>query len=177
MLILVGLGNPGPKYARTRHNIGWQYLDFVHQSLELPPFSETKKFQAEISKTTELILVKPQTYMNKSGEAVQQVLKYHPTELMNVIVVYDDLDIPTGKFKLQFDSGPKIHNGLNSIRDTLGSNAFYHLRIGVDSRNGDRTLSGQDYVLQPFSAKEQAILNELFPQITQELTSLFPSLG
>lgn len=171
MNILIGLGNPGEKYQHSRHNVGWMFLDFLAKKLDLPEFSAQKKVHSDISKTNDFLLVKPQTFMNESGRAVQAVLKWYGKEAddQHVFVIYDDLDIELGKFKIQFGSGPKIHNGLNSIREHLGGEEFWSVRVGVDSRQGDRTLSGSEYVLQSFSPDQKEILMNEFSAIHDEL--------
>ncbi len=177
MNIIIGLGNPGEKYQHTRHNVGWLFLDFLVKKLELPEFSDQKKVFSKVSKNSDFLLVKPQTFMNDSGRAVQAVLKWNgvdlnnPTtqQLNNLIVVYDDLDIELGKFKVQFGSGPKIHNGVNSVREHLHNAEFWNVRIGTDGRGGDRTQSGREYVLQPFSGDERKELEGVFEEIVKEL--------
>lgn len=169
MNIIVGLGNPGEKYQHSRHNVGWMFLDFMAKKLNMPEFSAQKKIFSEVSKDSHIVLVKPQTFMNDSGRAVQAALKWYGGEKAALIVAYDDLDIELGKFKIQFGSGPKIHNGLNSIREHLGQEEFWNVRIGVDSRQGDRSLSGSEYVLQSFSPEQKEILSSLFPTIVEEL--------
>lgn len=173
MTILVGLGNPGEKYQHTRHNVGWMFLDFLAKKLEMPSFSAQKKVFSEISKNNEFLLVKPQTFMNDSGKAVKAVSQWYAKGDDKLIVIYDDLDIELGKFKIQFGSGPKVHNGLNSIREHLGNEEFWSVRIGVDSRQGDRTMSGNDYVLQSFSPAQKEVLSAEFPVIYDELKSKF----
>jgi peptidyl-tRNA hydrolase, PTH1 family len=170
MNIVVGLGNPGEKYQRTRHNAGWLFLDFLVQQESLDGFQLEKKLHSEISKSKDLLLVKPQTFMNDSGKAVQAVLKWYGQH-DNVFVIYDDLDLELGKYKIQFGSGPKIHNGLNSIREHLGTNEFWSIRIGVDGRSGDRTLPGHVYVLQTFSEEEKQIFEDTLKKINAELKS------
>lgn len=182
MTIFIGLGNPGEKYEQTRHNAGWMYLDYTIKQLGLENFSSQKKVFSEISKNQSLILAKPQTFMNDSGRAVQAILKWYGNSeqltvnsgqkgFPNLFIVYDDLDIPLGKYKLQFGSGPKVHNGVNSIREHLGTDQFWNIRIGVDARNGDRSMSGSDYVLQKFNLQEKAVLKNVFSEIFTDLES------
>jgi PTH1 family peptidyl-tRNA hydrolase len=171
MNIVVGLGNPGEKYQHTRHNVGWAFLDFLAQKLAMPAFSHQKKVFSEVSRQGDFLLVKPQTFMNDSGRAVQAVLNWFAkdAEQDKVFVVYDDLDIELGKFKIQYGSGPKVHNGVNSVREHLSGKEFWNVRIGVDSRQGDRTMSGSDYVLQNFSPDQRAVLLNVFAEVEQEL--------
>lgn len=172
MHVIVGLGNPGGKYEKTRHNVGWMVLEALANRVSAPPFKENKKFQAELSRVGELLLVKPQTFMNESGQAVRSVLSFYAelTEdpvaaTRSLFVIHDDLDLETGTFKLHFGKGPKIHNGLLSLYQQLGTDQFWHVRVGVDSRQGDRSSSGREYVLRPFSPNEKVVLDQVVPEI------------
>ena len=150
---IIGLGNPGEKYQYTRHNAGFLVIDALAAQLGAQ-FAQKKKLHAAVAKVGSTVLVKPQTYMNDSGRAVAAVRTFFSapkqTEYSDVFVLYDDLDLSLGKFKLSLGHGPKQHNGLLSIKQHLGTDAFWLVRIGVDERNGDRSMSGRDYVLQRF---------------------------
>jgi peptidyl-tRNA hydrolase, PTH1 family len=173
MAIFVGLGNPGNEYAHTRHNVGWFVVDALADELDVT-FRLQKKWQAEVAQFgTGGWLVKPQTYMNGSGESLKAmqgwVSELQGKSLPNLYVVHDDLDLETGKFKLQFGTGPKVHNGLHSIYQHLGTEQFWHCRVGVDGRSGVRVQSGKDYVLSGFTTPERPILEETLKTITQAL--------
>jgi PTH1 family peptidyl-tRNA hydrolase len=175
---IFGLGNPGIKYQSTRHNAGFMCLDSLQQQLELPEFSFHKKLKAEVAKNSELILAKPMTYMNESGQAVRSTLEYFqeefqvPQELKNVYVVHDDLDLELGRFKLQFGVGPKQHNGLLSIYQYLKTSQMWHIRVGVDDRQGDRSMPPDKYVLQKLPLNQKKKLALVYKDISQELQSL-----
>jgi PTH1 family peptidyl-tRNA hydrolase len=174
MFLFVGLGNPGEKYEHSRHNAGWMYLDFMLEKLGGAQFSVDKKTVSEVAKKDNLLFVKPQTFMNDSGKAVEAVTKWYGGEgfeTNQLYIIYDDLDIPLGKYKIQLGSGPKIHNGLNSIRDHLKTDQFWNVRVGVDNRNGDRSNSGSEYVLGKFNNEEKKLLNEVFEEVFDELTN------
>lgn len=178
--VFIGLGNPGEKYEQSRHNAGFMFIDYLANQLK--KLSSGQKLGLSLNKKIEALeqsfdlkgnkylLCKPQTYMNKSGDSIQktaQFYKLHPAEFT---VCYDDLDIELGKFRIVSGYGPKVHNGLGSIQERLGNLNFTHVRIGVDSRAGDRTLPGQDYVLQNFSTDERATLEKnVFPEIFKRL--------
>src|SRR3989344_1048929 len=120
MKLVVGLGNPGSKYAHTRHNVGYLVADKLSAS--------------------DFLILLPDKFMNRSGVVLKAFLKKHPKiELKDVYVVHDDLDIELGKYKLTFGKGPKVHNGLKSIYEQLGTKDFWHLRIGIDSDRGGQT--------------------------------------
>lgn len=183
-----GLGNPGEEYQKTRHNVGYQAIDFLTKKLSNQDFSEVSrehhKTKATFYRSGEIFVAKSLTFMNETGEAVLGTLDYFDKELVEslrsgqpagsaekpaLIVIYDDLDIPLGQWKLQFGKGPKVHNGLNSIRQHLGSDQFLHVRIGVDGRQGVRQQSGRDYVLTPFLGEEKNQISNVLEAVSQVL--------
>lgn len=178
MHIVVGLGNPGGEYARTRHNIGYMTVDAMAISLSMK-FEYQEKVHGYLAKKDDLYLLKPATFMNLSGQSVRAVLEYFgdgkpsPEQLKQVFVIHDDLDIALGKYKIQLSKGPKVHNGLLSIDQHLGSDAYYHVRVGIENRGTERGLiPGSKYVLTNFGPGEQDKLNQVIPQIEQDLFKL-----
>lgn len=155
MKLVVGLGNPGKKYLNNRHNVGHMVIDFLN----------SKKIASyKLSKTD--------CFMNVSGGFVRKQMEgngVHPEELY---VVHDDLDIPLGMFKIQFASGPKVHNGITSIEETLGTDQFWRVRVGVDARplkhQGGRA-TGEEYVLSDFNAEELKALDDVFARVATRL--------
>lgn len=168
-IYVVGLGNPGNKYSNTRHNAGFILVDKLAQALSVS-WKRNASLQAEIAVDAErgIILMKPQTFMNKSGEAVRGLVKYGG-QYQALYVLYDDLDLPIGSYKVQFDKGPKIHNGVNSIREALGGVAYWHVRLGTDGRSGNRSMPSEEYVLQPFTSEEQTVFDQTIVNIVEEL--------
>lgn len=166
-MIIVGLGNPGEKYKQSRHNMGFQVVEELAKLSSSPTWALEKSLDAEILKLSETILVKPQTFMNLSGNAVKAVMKKYDfsslgkKDFHGLFVIYDDLDIEVGKYRLVFGSGPKVHNGLNHIKEVLGTDQFWHVRIGVDGRKGDRSEDPQNYVLRGFSEDEQILVDKV----------------
>lgn len=157
MKLIVGLGNPEEKYFGTRHNIGFAFLDKIQKNWDFPEFSLENKFKAEISKDKEIILVKPQTYMNLSGEAVKEILGFYKLSPADIIVIHDDLDIKIGEYKIATDSRSAGHNGVQNIIDNLGTQQFTRIRIGVgQDQNGVLAcrLDAHDFVLGKFSEEE-----------------------
>ncbi|CAN5135784.1 aminoacyl-tRNA hydrolase [soil metagenome] len=187
MIVLVGLGNPSEKYSHNRHNVGFMFADYLLKSLTTRHTSPVSEFKFDKYANAELarldlaadgpqqsvILVKPQTYMNRSGETVRQLMASNKIPIENIFVAHDDLDIELGKFKIQLGVGPKKHNGLSSIEDLLHNHNFWRIRIGVDNRNGDRTLSGEEYVLQNFSGEENIILETTLLLIKDRFLTTF----
>lgn len=163
MNLIIGLGNPGKEYEFNRHNVGYLFLDYLlSNKLETP--SDLKEFKTE------------GVFMNESGKFVVDKVNFFKIDLQKLFIVHDDLDIPFGQFKIQLGVGPKVHNGLSSIEESLKSKEFYRVRIGTDSRvrDPDQKLgeSGKGFVLGDFSKEELKALNEIFPSIWEELSKL-----
>ncbi|MDD5153539.1 MAG: aminoacyl-tRNA hydrolase [Desulfovibrionales bacterium] len=160
MRCIVGLGNPGIKYAETRHNIGFILIDHLAGIFQIS--LAAKKWDSLIGKgyigERQVLLAKPLTYMNRSGLAVAQILNFHKIPPPDLLVVHDDMDIPLGRIKIVRSGGSGGHNGVDSIIETLGTQEFPRLKIGIG-----RPLPQQKpehYVLEPFSFEEIAILKE-----------------
>lgn len=173
-VLIVGLGNPGKAYTHTRHNAGWAFVDKVAKERGLQ-FEDLSRVDCQVAEDDYVILVKPQLFMNKSGEALQKYLRFYKkkwTDFKVCIVAYDDLDIAVGRWKFIHASGPKVHNGVNSVISALGTDEFFHARIGVDGRKGDRSVRGDQYVLQPFSSPER----EVFEAAVDELYAEFAAM-
>lgn len=155
MKCIVGLGNPGKKYEQTRHNVGFMVIDELakrhNASLSKKKFNGL--YAMETIQGEKVILLAPQTYMNLSGEAVRPLMEYYNLELDDIIVIYDDLDLPTGKIRLRQKGGHGGHNGLRSIIDQLGNKEFKRIRIGI-GRPASR-VPVIDYVLGKFSKEEE----------------------
>jgi PTH1 family peptidyl-tRNA hydrolase len=176
MYFLFGLGNPGQQYQKSRHNMGFMILDRIHSHFAGLAESTSDKFFAKIWKNPQVLLAEPQTFMNDSGQAVRAILDFYLKDavrsaqpLDNVFVIFDDLDLEVGKYKLQFGRGPKVHNGVNSIYQHLGHDQFWHVRVGVDGRQGQRIIPPADYVLSGFSGEEKKVIDEVSEQIITDL--------
>jgi len=159
--MIVGLGNPGPRYTHNRHNVGFQIVDELAQKHDLP--FDKRQFKALIASGRihgqRVLLVKPQTYMNLSGEAVQPLVRYYQVELPDLMVVFDDMDLPLGVIRLRPFGGAGGHNGMKSIIQRLGSNRFPRLRVGIDRPPG--RMDPAAYVLQDFSPEEEALMAQV----------------
>lgn len=176
--LIFGLGNPGSDYIQSRHNAGFMFMDFLQKKLSLSEFTFHKKTNSLISDSDKLMLVKPQTFMNLSGDAVLATINYfyknlfqnnQQTFLNQVFIAHDDLDLNLGEFKLQKGVGPKQHNGLLSIYKILDSQDFWHIRIGVDDRQGDRSMPPDKYVLQKLDIEGKRQLDLVFESILTQL--------
>ena len=182
MLYIVGLGNPGVSYKKTRHNVGASVLETIREVFAFPDFVQKKNIEALISTGSildkDVTLIFPQTFMNLSGVSVAKICKYmRPDDML--VVIYDDLDIPVGKMKLSFEKNAGGHNGLASIIEHLGSKAFLRMRIGIAQvdNTGKAIRSGvsvdqKDYVLTTFRQEEKEKINLLIPKIQETIVSL-----
>lgn len=164
MKIIVGLGNPGEKYDKTRHNLGFMTLDALLEKFE--PLKQTfwedeKKLKSQVKELTikneKVLLVKPQTFMNDSGEAVVKVLNYYKVELEDLYVIHDDLDLPYGKIRIRFGGSGGGHHGIESIIEHVGDK-FLRIRLGIGSdtpQKEDNKRKVEDYVLGRISSQEK----------------------
>lgn len=153
MKLIVGLGNPGKKFEQTRHNVGFMAIDEL--SKELGISVDQKKFQGVYGKGVvngeTVYLLKPQTYMNLSGESVRPLMEYFNIDVEDLLVIYDDLDLPTGKVRLRQKGSAGGHNGMKSIITHVHTQDFKRVRIGIDRSSRHSVI---DYVLKPFSKEE-----------------------
>ena len=174
MKVIVGLGNPGEKYSKNRHNVGFMVVDQLAKQLECGEWGMTKKFNAEIILAKNYILVKPQTYMNDSGEAVSAICRFYKIKTEDLYIVHDDLDIAIGNYKIQYGKGPQVHNGLLSIEEKLGTDQFFNVRVGVENRpvRGNKGIPGMVYSLQDFTKEEREIVEGVMGKIVDELKSV-----
>ncbi|MDT8377735.1 MAG: aminoacyl-tRNA hydrolase [Desulfotignum sp.] len=159
--LIAGLGNPGETYSRTRHNIGFLVLDAIAEKAETD-FSKTR-FDASYTRTTlhgqSVFLVKPISYMNRSGLPLRKLTAYFKIPLTDIIVVHDDMDLPFGVLKIVQDRGSGGHNGIKSIVEAFGSNNFIRVRVGVGHPDAKTCVTG--HVLGSFAPEEQAELDNL----------------
>jgi PTH1 family peptidyl-tRNA hydrolase len=157
--LIVGLGNPGPEYAAHKHNVGFQVVDALARAHGLS-FSRQKQDRAWVAEGRidgrPAVLAKPRTFMNLSGRAVGRLSQRHNIPPQHILVIYDDLDLPLGRLRLRPEGGAGGHKGMRSIIDTLGTEAFPRLRVGIDHPQGQ--MDPADYVLQPFEEEQLSLL-------------------
>lgn len=155
MKLIVGLGNPGLRYRKTRHNIGFMFLDKIAKDNKLA-FSLNKSLKSDIAVLTynseKVFFIKPQTFMNLSCDAVLSVMNFYKIDASDVVVIYDDLDLPTGKTRLRLNGTSGGHKGMDSIVKTLKTNEIKRIRIGIGRKEREATV---DYVLDNFSRDEK----------------------
>ena len=154
MLLIVGLGNPGTQYENTRHNIGFKVIDKLVSDFGANEISKSS-FQGELFKAPNLLLLKPTTFMNLSGNSVQAVKNFYKIELEDIIVIHDDIDLPFSALRFKQAGGHGGHNGLRSIDAMIGKE-YTRVRMGVDKPAYKSQVA--DYVLHDFSLEEDAIL-------------------
>ena len=162
--LIVGLGNPGLAYRHNRHNVGFMVADALADKLEIP--LKRVKFKAQIGngklEDIPIIIAKPLTFMNKSGEAVAPLVRYFKVPLERLLVIHDDMDLPLGTLRMRPSGGSAGHNGMLSIFDKLGTNAIPRLRVGIGRPPG--RMDPADYVLQDFPKSEEELLSMVIAQ-------------
>ena len=168
-ILIVGLGNPGKEYQNSRHNVGYMVLDALAEKLDAS-FRKVKMnalMTALRYKDERLILIKPQTFMNRSGQAVRSYIRFYKLPLENVLVVYDDVDLPFEMLRMKPDGGDAGQRGVRSIIGDLGTKSFPRLRVGIGRPPGRMEVS--DYVLQSFSSIEKKTLPFILDQASSAI--------
>ena len=163
MKMIVGLGNPGKEYEKTRHNIGFIALNYFPGNN-----FEQEKFNANYYKTKindeDVIFVKPLTFMNLSGDAVAKFANFYKIDPKDILIIHDDLDLPTGTLRLKYKSSSGGHNGIKSIIQSLGTDEIPRLKVGISN---DKQMLTKDYVLHKLSKEELNIIEEKLPVIKE----------
>jgi len=166
MKLIIGLGNPGEEYKKTRHNAGFLALDELVSSNKYQVLSTQLKFNAEISNGTidseKIILAKPQTFMNNSGEAVKAIIDYYKIKPEDIIVIHDDLDILLGEYKISKNKNSGGHKGVQSIIDYLGTKDFMRIRIGIMTENKKTPT---------FSEEEMKVVENVINEIVSNIST------
>ena len=170
MHLVVGLGNPGADYAKTRHNAGFLLVEKLASQWQAG-WNNERKFVARMAKADhsgkKILLCEPQTFMNLSGEAVAAVQQFYQLPLEKILVVVDDADLPLGEIRLRPDGGSGGHHGLDSVAQHLGSKKYARLRIGIGRKNEARQITG--HVLGKFSADESGLLEKVLDRAADQI--------
>lgn len=182
MNIIAGLGNPGEEYRETRHNTGRMALEYVRKQFDLPDWYENKKIKSLVSEgkigKAKVVLVEPETFMNKSGSAIAGMVKSKKAA-KDLVVIYDDLDLPVGRMKVSFNRSSGGHNGLESIIKGVKTEAFARIRIGISPVTptgkmkkpiGEKAVA--DFILGKFSPKEYEALKKVFKKVPDAVAML-----
>ncbi len=176
-ILVVGLGNPGPQYATTRHNVGFMVADVLADRMG-ETFKVHKKSGAEVATGRlagrSVVLAKPRVYMNESGRQVGPLAKFYSIPVTDVVIIHDELDIDFGRIRLKAGGGVAGHNGLRSVGSALGSNDFQRVRVGIGRPPGQK--SGASFVLEPFNSRERPELGTIVEQ-SADATELLLELG
>ncbi|AQA03867.1 aminoacyl-tRNA hydrolase [Mycobacterium sp. MS1601] len=176
-MLVVGLGNPGPDYAKTRHNIGFMVVDVLADRLG-EKFKVHKRSGAEVATGRlggkAVILAKPRVYMNESGRQVGPLASFYSVAPADVVIVHDELDIDFGRIRLKFGGGAAGHNGLRSVSSALGTGDFHRVRVGIGRPPGNK--SGAAFVLEPFNSRERPELGVICEQAA-DAAELLVQLG
>lgn len=162
--LIIGLGNPGLKYQKTRHNLGWRVLDELSQTLKIEDWQDKSQFQAQIAlgrfQKQKITLAKPQTFMNNSGIAISSIINYYKIPLSNILIVHDDIDFNLGEIKIQRNRGSAKHKGVESIIDQLKTKDFARLRMGIRSKESEKETDLETFVLKDFTPWEEEIVQK-----------------
>jgi PTH1 family peptidyl-tRNA hydrolase len=175
MKLIIGLGNPGKTYAHNRHNVGFQCLNYF-ASLHSIRF-DRRQCQARVGigkvRGEKLLLAKPGTFVNLSGKSVAGLVRKHNIPLSDLLVIYDDLDLPLGKIRLRQSGSSGGHKGMNSIISALGSEDFPRIRVGIGRPQAEKQSISEDaivsYVLSDFSSHEEAIMKPVIARVTEAI--------
>ena len=163
MKLVVGLGNPGKKYSKTKHNIGFISIDHYVAKHNLK-LKKEQKFNGKALKIDDIVLLKPHTFMNNSGVSVKAVMDYYNIDVDDILIIYDDLDLPLGKTRLREKGSAGGHNGIKSIISHIKTEEFKRVRVGIDK---NPLIETKNYVLGSFSKKEIEIMNPVYDKITE----------
>lgn len=171
VILIVGLGNPGMEYRNSRHNVGFMVLEGVAQKLEIP--LKRVKFKAQIGTgsfaDSSLVLAKPLTFMNNSGSAVAPLVRFFKIPTEKILVIHDDLDLPMGTLRMRPAGGSAGQRGMQSIAESLGTNAFPRLRVGIGRPPG--RMDPADYVLKEFLPADHELKKMVLEQATEAVLS------
>ncbi|MEK7125299.1 MAG: aminoacyl-tRNA hydrolase [Patescibacteria group bacterium] len=173
MKLIIGLGNPGAKYHNTRHNLGFRAVDVLARETK---WQDSKKFQALMAEANingqKILLAKPQTFMNESGQAARSIIDFYKIPLADMLVIYDDIDLLVGDTRLRAEGSAGGHNGMASIIEHLGTEAVARFRLGVaEAKTGKQDIPAEDYVLLPASAAGEDKIKTTLAQMPELVNS------
>ena len=170
MKMIVGLGNPGKEYNDTRHNLGFMFLDYLEEKYNFK--IATKKFNALVGEmflnNEKIVFLKPQTYMNLSGQAVLKAKEFYKLDSKNIIVVFDDLDIPFGEVRYKQNGSGGTHNGMKNIVQMLNTKEFQRIKIGIGNIKHEKQ-NLKDFVLEKFNKSQKEEINDIFEKAYEKL--------
>jgi peptidyl-tRNA hydrolase, PTH1 family len=176
-ILIAGLGNPGKKYEKTRHNAGFMFVDYYFDKFRdefgLGDWEFKKNLNAEISvgkhEDEKKILFKPRTFMNLSGDSIKKALDYYKIDITDLIIVHDDIDLPLGKIRINLGASSAGHNGVQDIIEKLGTKDFTRIRYGIENREDKTKIPTEKYVLGKFTSAEGKKLYDIFEGTAAEI--------
>jgi len=175
MKLIIGLGNPGIKYNKTRHNLGFFTIDELAEKIKINEWKIKMQFNANIAQgifnDKKTILVKPQTFMNNSGIAVKSIADYYKIPYEEILVIHDDIDLSLGEIKIQQSRGAAGHKGVKSIINILKTKDFTRIRIGIKSIDKEKIIDTEKFVLKKFTFKERKIINQTIERAVALITT------
>ncbi|MEG2610589.1 MAG: aminoacyl-tRNA hydrolase [Bacilli bacterium] len=158
MKLIVGLGNPGKEYSNTRHNVGFMVIDkYVHEKRLNQKEKMNGIFSEEIKNGEKFIYLKPQTYINLSGQVISQFMNFYKIDVEDILIIHDDLDTSIGKMKIRLSGGSAGHNGLKNIESCIGTKNYKRIKIGISN---NKNIDTKNYVLGKFSKDETILIND-----------------
>ncbi len=176
-LLIIGLGNPGKSYEKTRHNCGFMAARYYVEHNNFPEFKIDKRFDGLISEKEHIIIALPQTFMNASGLTVKKIRDYYKIENQNIIVIHDEIDLPLGSYRKSQDRSSAGHRGVQSIIDLLGTKDFIRYRIGIAPISPDKKIKAGEIVLKKLTKKELEMINEVIKNVATDIaTTLVPTI-
>jgi len=176
MILIIGLGNPGKKYKKTRHNIGFMVIDELVNSEQVKTKTKRKKTNFAIWETSynykKIILIKPLTFINNSGKVVKSIVNNLKSSIQSLVVIHDDIDLPLGKIKISKNISSAGHKGVQSIIDELKTKNFIRVRIGIAPEVKEKPENTVKFVLEKFSKKEKKELKQIIKKAIEEIKNL-----
>jgi len=175
MKLIIGLGNPGKKYEKTRHNLGFLAINKLAEKIGMGDWKIKMQFNANITQgnfnNEKIILAKPQTFMNNSGIAVKSITDYYKIPAEDILIIHDDIDLELGEIKIQKNRGSAGHKGVQSIIDSLKTKNFIRIRIGIKLVSEETIISAEKFVLQKFSKEEEKTVQEIIKKAAGLITA------
>lgn len=168
MIAIIGLGNPGKKFEKTRHNAGFVAVDLFAKLHDFDDFKLEKKFDATVSKKGKVLLAKPQTFMNDSGKTVKKLVAIYRLPVTGLIIVHDDIDLPVGKIKISVNRGSAGHKGVESVIKAVGNKGLARLRIGIQPAKG-KPKEAEKIVVKDFSPEEEKLMKKTIKTVAEAL--------
>jgi len=176
MKLIIGLGNPGKQYEKTRHNAGFIAIEYLADQFGFDTFKKADKHKSEISSGIingeKVLLIKPQTFMNLSGQAVRSVMQFYKVDVKDIVVIFDDVSLPSGTLRVRPSGSAGGHNGVKSIIQELGTNEFVRIKLGIEPIAEFKGVL-EDYVLGRLSDKESELIKQNIEKTPKIVESLF----